>query len=85
MPRKNTSISKVKKEKLEWVITGLILAVLVLFSCADFGLLGNQATNLVRLFFGDAHYLASAIIGVCALVMIIYNQPPHLGKKELGD
>lgn len=82
MPRKNTSISKVKKEKLEWVITGLILAVLVLFSCADFGLLGNQATNLVRLFFGDAHYLASAIIGVCALVMIIYNQPPHLGKKR---
>ncbi len=69
---------------MSWVIAGLILLLLAIFSCLRFGIFSRQLINCFRFFVGDSHYLASVLTGIFGLVMVIYNQPPHLGWKKVS-
>lgn len=79
---KKRKTPKKQKQDMSWVITGLILLLLAIFSCLRFGIFSRQLINCFRFLVGDSHYLASVLAGIFGLVMIIYNQPPHLGLKK---
>ncbi|CCI81713.1 DNA translocase FtsK [Lactobacillus hominis] len=79
---KKRKTTKKQKQDMSWVITGLILLLLAIFSCLRFGIFSRQLINCFRFIVGDSHYLASLLTGIFGLVMIIYNQPPHLGIKK---
>ena len=80
--KKKKNTAKKQKQDLTNVIIGLVLLVIALLSCLHFGLISRQLVNCLRFIVGDSHYLASFLLGIFGLVMIIYNQRPHLGVKR---
>lgn len=73
---------KKKEESLFWAISGIVLLAISGLAFSHFGWLGAQTANLLRLFFGDAYLLASALFVLFGAIMLIYNQPPHFGFKR---
>lgn len=80
--RKKKNTTKKPKQDMTNVIIGLVLLVIALLSCLHFGLISRQLVNCLRFIVGNSHYLASFLLGIFGLVMIIYNQRPHLGVKR---
>ena len=80
--RKKKTTAKKQKQDMTNVIVGLVLLLIALLSCLHFGLISRQLVNCLRFFVGDSHYVASFLLGLFGLVMIIYNQQPHLGIKR---
>jgi S-DNA-T family DNA segregation ATPase FtsK/SpoIIIE len=88
MPRRKSKTKKKqtkknrKKQDLTWTVVGLVLLFLALSCFFQFGILGKELTNSARFLVGDSYLLFAGILGIFGLVMLIYNQPPHLGFKR---
>ncbi|TSO26002.1 DNA translocase FtsK [Lactobacillus sp. LL6] len=82
--KKNTTKrAKTKQEDLSWAVVGIVGILVAILAITRVGMLGKQVANLVRIFFGNSYLLASALIALFGLVMLIYNQPPHLKVKRI--
>lgn len=83
--KKSTKRSKKKQEDLSWAVVGIVAIFVAILAITKVGMLGKQVANLVRIFFGDSYLLASGVLALFGLVMLIYNQPPHLKiKRSIG-
>lgn len=87
MPRrKKRKTSKKKKQaKLYWVTTGIFQILWAILALTKVGWLGKQLANVIRVFVGDSYILFSILLIIFGLVLVIYNQPPHLKvKRSIG-
>ncbi|QNQ80736.1 DNA translocase FtsK [Lactobacillus sp. PV034] len=80
--KKRRNNTKKQKQDMTNVLIGIVLVLISIFSCLHFGIFSRQLVNCLRFIVGNTHYLASFILGIVGLVMIIYNQKPHLGIKR---
>lgn len=83
--KKSTKRGKKKQEDLSWAVVGIVTIFVAILAVTKVGILGKQVANIVRIFFGDSYLLASGLFALFGLVMLIYNQPPHLKfKRSMG-
>lgn len=80
--RKTKSPKRTKNDSLVWTLVGVVLLLLAATCFFQFGILGKEVTNLIRLLAGDAYLLLAGVLALFGLLMLIYNRPPHLGWKR---
>ncbi len=80
--KKRQTAKKKKQSRLTWAFVGLSSLIFAVVTLLPFGLLGRQVINLFRFFVGDSYLVMSVLLLIFGFVMVIYNQPPHLGFKR---
>lgn len=71
-----------KQRSYGWAITGLVLLAWAALAIGKLGLLGRQLCNALRFFVGDGYLIFAILLGLLGLILLIYNQTPHLGWRR---
>ena len=83
--KKLTKKQQQEREKLTFVIMGLILVLFSFFGGFKLGFLGVMLANVFRFFVGDAYLVLALLLGLYGLVVMFKGELPQLKHhKQIG-
>ncbi|MGX4644800.1 DNA translocase FtsK 4TM domain-containing protein [Holzapfeliella sp. JNUCC 80] len=80
--KKKPQTKKPKKKDFNFVIAGIIIIFISIFSFFKFGWLGSQLANCYQFFVGETVWFAAIATFIIGFGMIIYEKLPKLSAKR---
>lgn len=80
--KKKPQTKKPKKKDFNFVIVGIIIIIISIFSFFKFGWLGSQLANCYQFFVGETVWFAAIATFVIGFGMIIYERLPKISAKR---